>query len=148
MSKIFDARVVVVLTEEFAKAVNRDGLHYARNKKLAMLKTLLASEKATLTNVMRDFQYYVQSSDAHGADPSPIIDWSRDATTSDRAQKYYGAKFVVTLGAGTKVMPLEQAEWIKAKLATIKGKGVVQDVRVDSMNPAENPKIPAKYFKK
>tara|TARA_B100000686_G_scaffold353715_1_gene460437 strand:+ start:1630 stop:2076 length:447 start_codon:yes stop_codon:yes gene_type:complete len=148
MTRKTDARVVVVLTEAFAKAVNKNGLQYSRSQKLSPLKKVLRDEKATLTNVMRDFEYYVQSSDAHGADESPIIAWSRDATTSDRAKAYYGAKFVVTLAAGTKVMPFKQAKAIAKKIAALKNQGVVQDVRVDAMDPAKNPPIPARYFGK
>ncbi len=147
MSKNFETRLVVILTDEFAKAVNKDGLQYAKDKALDPLKEKLAEEKATLTNAMRDFEYYVQSSDAHGAEKSPIIDWSRDATTSDRAKQYYSGKFVVTFNAGAKVIPAETAERIKEKLDTLKGKGVVADVRIDSMDPAKNPPIPKKYFK-
>ncbi len=147
MPKSFDARIVVSLKDEFAKVVNKDGLQYARDKELDDLKRVLASEKATLTNVMRDFEYYVQSSDAHGAEGSPMIDWSRDATENDRAIAYYGTKFVVTFNAGLKIVPPEVAEKVKAKIEALKGKGVVKDVRVDSMDPKKNPPIPQRYFK-
>jgi hypothetical protein len=146
MNKKYEARVIVVLKEEFAKAVNDNGLQYTQDKKLDDLKALLAEEKASLTNVMRDFEYYVQSSDAHGAEESPIISWSRDATINERAKAYYGPKFVVTLKAGTKVMPEDVAQRLKEKLESLKGKGVVEDVRVDSMDPKKNPPIPKRYF--
>ena len=147
MTKEYNARVVVALSKEFAKAVNENGLQYADMPELDELKAVLAGEKATLTNVMRDFEYYVQSSDAHGAAPSPMIDWSRDATTSDRAKGYYASKFVVTQHAGTKVFPIDVAERIKNSLKPLEGgQGVVDKVRVDSMDPAKNPPIPQKYF--
>lgn len=147
MGQEFDARVVIALSDSFAKAVNDNGLQYTDAPELEALKDLLAAEKATLTNVMRDFEYYVQSSDAHGAEASPIIDWSRDATVNDRAKAYYASKFVVTLASGTKVMPLALAENIKEKLKALEGAGVVDMVRVDTMDPAKNPPIPQKYFK-
>jgi hypothetical protein len=146
MTEKSDARVIVALSSEFAKAVNENGLQYADVPELDTLKTVLAGEKATLTNVMRDFEYYVQSSDAHGAAASPMINWSRDATTSDRAKGYYASKFVVTQHAGTKVFPEEVAERIKDKLKPLEGQGVVDQVRIDSMDPAKNPPIPEKYF--
>ena len=146
MSKSYDVRVVIILSDEFAKAVNKDGLQYAPAAELAPLKDVLATEKATLTNAMRDFEYYVQSSDAHGAAPSPIIEWSRDATKSDRAKMFYGPKFVVTLAAGTKVIDPALAARIKEKVEVLKGQGVVKDVRIDSMNPKKNPPIPRRYF--
>ncbi len=147
MSQKLGTRVVVQLKDEFAKAVNKNGLQYAKNKELDALKAVLEGEKATLTNVMRDFEYYVQSSDAHGAAESPMINWSRDATTSERAKSYYGSKFVVTWGAGTKVVSEDVAERIKDKIAELEGQGAVEKVRVDSMDPAKNPPIPPKYFK-
>ena len=146
MTEKTDARVIVALSTEFAKAVNENGLQYTNLPELDALKTVLAGEKATLTNVMRDFEYYVQSSDAHGADPSPMIDWSRDATTSDRAKGYYASKFVVTQHAGTKVFPVDVAKRIYDSLKPLQGQGVVDKVRVDSMDPANNPSIPEKYF--
>jgi hypothetical protein len=146
MTKEYNARVVVALRDEFAKAVNENGLQYADLPELDALKIVLASEKATLTNVMRDFEYYVQSSDAHGAAPSPMIDWSRDATTSDRAKSYYASKFVVTQHAGSKVFSMDVAERIRDSLTPLEGQGVVDKVRVDSMDPAQNPPIPQKYF--
>jgi len=56
MSKNFETRLVVILTDEFAKAVNKDGLQYAKDKALDPLKEKLAEEKATLTNQMRMVQ--------------------------------------------------------------------------------------------
>ncbi len=147
MGQEFDARIVVALSENFAKAVNENGLQYTDAPELDALKSVLAENNATLTNVMRDFEYYVQSSDAHGAAASPIIDWSRDATENDRAKAYYASKFVVTLGSGTKVISLQLAESIKNKLKLLEGAGVIDMVRIDTMDPTKNPPIPQKYFK-
>ena len=147
MTKEFGARVIVELKEDFAKAVNKDGLQYSKAPELLLLKIMLEEKKATLTNVMRDFEYYVQSSDAHGAEESPMIAWTRAATKLPAAHLYYGQKFVVTLGAGTKVMPMDEAEKLKERLSILNGLGAVKNVRVDSMDPKKNPPIPAKYFK-
>lgn len=146
MNKVYDARVVIALKDEFAKAVSDNGLQYTNAPELDPLKAVLAEERATLTNVMSDFEYYVQSSDAHGAEASPMIDWSRDATVSPRAQAYYASKFVVTVGAGTKVFPEDTAARIHDKLKALEGEGVVEMVRTDSMDPAKNPPIPKRYF--
>lgn len=148
MDKKFDVRVIVQLKDEFAKAVNKNGLGYTKSPELEPLKKALATQKATLTNVMRDFEYYVQSSDAHDAAPSPIIDWSRDATNNERAKAYYGSKFVITIGSGQKVFSAETGERIKRALAHLEGQGVVDQVRIDSMDPRRNPPIPRKYFQK
>ena len=143
----FEARIVIGLSAEFAQAVNDNGLQYTESPELDPLKAVLAEEKATLTNVMKDFEYYVQSSDAHGADASPIIDWSRDATTNERALQYYNSKFVVTLGSGQKVFAADYAEQVQEKIRKLEGQGVVEMVRIDSMDPSKNPPIPQKYFK-
>lgn len=148
MAEKYGARVVIVLKDEFAKAVNQKGIHLCKEDELAPLRIHLERYNASLTNVMRDFEYYVQSSDAHGAEESPIIEWSRDATKNDRAKAYYGSKFVVTLGAGTKVMPMEQAEEIKRDLSRFIGSFGIKDVRIDTMDPKKNPPIPVKYFKR
>ncbi|MEC9234775.1 MAG: hypothetical protein VX803_00860, partial [Pseudomonadota bacterium] len=62
MGQEFDARIVIALSENFAKAVNDNGLQYTNAPELDALKSVLAEDNATLTNVMRDFEYYVQSS--------------------------------------------------------------------------------------
>lgn len=147
MDKVYDARVVIALKDEFAKAVSANGLQYTDAPELEPLKAVLAEEHATLTSVMSDFEYYVQSSDAHGAEASPMIDWSRDATVSPRAKEYYATKFVVTVGAGTKVFTEEKAAALHEKLQALEGQGAVEMVRTDSMDPAKNPPIPQRYFK-
>ena len=146
MDSNFEARVIVALSQSFAQAVNDNGINYTDRPELTDLKDILKQEKATLTNVMRDFEYYVQSSDAHGAEASPLINWSRDATTNDRATKYYASKFVITFNSGTKVVPMEVAKRVEEKLKPLEGQGVVEQVRVDSMDPAQNPAIPKRYF--
>lgn len=143
---IYGARVVLALEPEFADAVNDNGLQYTKEVALDGLKLALEDLKASLTNVMRDFEYYVQSSDAHGAEASPMINWSRDATENDRAKAYYGTKFVVTIGAGRKIFDSEAAEKIADALKHLEGQGVVHQVRIDSMDPARNPPIPERYF--
>jgi len=143
----FGARVVVCLTDEFASAVNDTGLQYADKPGLDALKAVLADENATLVNVMRDFEYYVEASDAHGADPtSPIIAWTRDSTENPRSKAYFEPKFVIMVGAGVKVFDPEVAEKIASRLRDLEGQGVVKEVRVDSMDPAQNPPIPERYF--
>lgn len=142
----YGARVVLALENDFAKAVNDNGLHYTNDVALKGLKEALDGLHATLANVMRDFEYYVQSSDAHGAAPSPMINWSRDATQNDRAKEYYSTKFVVALGAGRKIFDFTQAQQIADALKHLEGQGVVTKVRIDSMDPAQNPPIPERYF--
>lgn len=148
MEKIYDARVALVLEDKFARMVNNSGLHYTNAPEIDELKSLLVPYRATLTNAMRDFEYYVQASDAHDAAPSPIIDWSRDATQNDRAIAYYATKFVVTTGAGQKIFPARIAHEITTALKTIEGKGVLKEVQINSMNPSANPPIPEKYFQR
>lgn len=151
----FGARVVLVLADKFAKAVNDNGLEYAdceedftEEETVALngLQEAMAQLKGTLTNAMRDFEYYVQSSDAHGTPANPMLDWSRDAIKNDRAKAYYQTKFVVTVRAGQKVFKSKAAEAIADCLRPLEGEGVVEKVRVDSADPAKNPPIPQKYF--
>ncbi len=54
------------------------------------LKDALAEHKGELHNVIRDFEYYVQSSEAHGVSDNPIINWTRDATQNSHVLARYG----------------------------------------------------------
>lgn len=144
--KEYQARVVVKLTDAFAKAVNKDGLQYSKDTALDSLKEALAEHKADLHNAMRDFEYYVQSSEAHGVDDNPIVNWTRDATENPHATARYSTMFTVAI-AGKKVFDTDQAEKLKKSLDKLSGNGVVELVKVDSMNPAKNPPIPKRYFK-
>jgi len=143
----YQARVVIKLTDEFAKAVNKTGLQYANDEKLEPLKDALAEHQAELHNAMRDFEYYVQSSEAHGVNDDPIVNWTRDATENPHAQARYNTMFTVGV-AGQKVFDRDAAEKMKADFDKLSGQGVVELVKVDSMNPDKNPRIPQRYFKK
>jgi hypothetical protein len=147
MNQNEDVRIVISLTAEFAVAVNQDGIEYAQDQDLAPLQEALKQTQATLVNVMRDFEYYVQSSEAHGAEDSPIIRWSRDATESERAKAYYGSKFVLSFAAGRKIVSRAFAESVVDGLKPLEGQGVVAQIRIDSMDPKSNPPIPERYFR-
>lgn len=146
MSQPHGARVVIRLQDAFAKAVNDNGLHYTQEAELASLKAVLASEKADLHNQLRDFEYYVQSSEAHGVNDTPMVNWSRDATRHPYTQDKYGKLFVVSVG-GHKVFDRAQADKLAEAFQPLVGKGVVDAVRVDSMDPARNPPVPKQYFR-
>lgn len=146
MSQEFGARVVIRLKDAFAKAVNTDGVHYAQDAALAPLKAVLQQEKADLHNQLRDFEYYVQSSEAHGITDTPMVNWTRDATQHPYTQDKYSKLFVVSV-SGHKVFDRAVAEALADKFKTLAGQGVVEAVKVDSMNPAHNPAVPKSYFK-
>lgn len=146
MSGEFKARVVIRLTEAFAKAVNQDGLTYAADPALAPLKAALAVNKAELHNQLRDFESYVQSSEAHGVTDTPMVNWTRDATQHPYAQDKYSRLFAVAV-SGKKVFDRAEADRLAESLKPLVGNGVVEGVKVDSMDPAKNPAIPARYFK-
>lgn len=146
MSKEFKARVVISLTEEFAKAVNKNGLQYTNSKALAPLKSVLSKHKADLHNALRDFEYYVESSEAHGVSDNPIINWTRDATNNPHATARYSVKFTLAV-AGRKVFDRKFADNIAEDLKILIGNGPVKHVQVDSMDPSKNPPIPSRYFK-
>ncbi len=143
----FKARVVIKLTDEFAKAVNKTGLHHAEDKRLEPLKEALAEHNADLHNALRDFEYYVQASEAHGVTDTPIVNWTRDATENPHAKARYSAMFTVGV-AGKKVFDRDEADKLKKDFDKLSGKGVVELVKVDSMDPNKNPRIPDRYFKK
>ena len=143
----FKARVVIKLSDEFAKAVNKTGLHYADDARLEPLKEALAEHNADLHNALRDFEYYVQASEAHGVTDTPIVNWTRDATENPHAQARYSAMFTVGI-AGKKVFDRDEADKLKEDFDKLSGKGVVELVKVDSMDPNKNPRIPDRYFKK
>lgn len=145
MNKNFGARIVVRLKEEFAKAVYEDGLFYCEDAALDPLKDVLATKKADLHNALRDFEYYVEASEAHGVDDTPIVNWTRDATQNPYASKKYKDMFTVSIG-GKKVFDVYFALYFAEALKKEVGQGVVEMVRVDSMEPSKNPSIPEKYF--
>ena len=140
------ARVVIRLTDAFAKAVNNDGLPYVTDTALEPLKKALAAHKAELHNQLRDFEYYVQSSEAHGINDTPMVNWTRDATKHPYAQAKYSQLFAVAI-AGRKVFDRAFADNLAAELNKLSGQGVVELVKVDSMDPAKNPPVPKHYFK-
>lgn len=142
----FESRVVIRLSDAFAKAVLDNGLHYTADPALEPLKKALASHKAELHNQLRDFEYYVQSSEAHGVNDTPMVNWTRDAAHHPYAQAKYSKLFAVAVG-GKKVFDNDYAEQLAADLKPLVGAGVVELVKVDSMDPAKNPPVPAKYFK-
>ncbi len=144
MSKKYQSRVVIILTDEFAKAVNKDGLTYSNAPELNALKEALAEHKGELHNAMRDFEYYVQSSEAHGVSDNPIVNWTRDATQNPHAQARYGTMFVVGI-AGKKVFDDDVANKLAKTFEKLSGTSAVKGVKVDSMDPAKNPPIPKKY---
>lgn len=146
MSNEFKARVVIKLSEAFAQAVNDNGLHYTADPKLDALKETLAVIKGDLHNQLRDFEYYVQSSEAHGINDTPMVNWTRDATQHPYAQGKYSRLFALAVG-GHKVFEMAQAEALAAQLKPLIGQGVIEGVRVDSMDPAKNPPVPPQYFK-
>ena len=146
MSQHYGARVVIRLSNEFARAVNADGLAYTQDQALALLKQTLAAQKAELHNQLRDFEYYVESSEAHGITDTPMVNWTRDATRDPRAQARYSTMFAVAV-AGRKVFDAETAEKLAAHFQHLVGAGVVEQVKVDSMDPAKNPPVPSRYFK-
>lgn len=146
MSQQFGARVVIRLNQEFAKAVNAHGLPYTDAAALTPLKHTLATQKAELHNQLRDFEYYVESSEAHGITDTPMVNWTRDATQDPRAQGRYSTMFAVAV-AGRKVFDSATAEKLAASFAHLVGAGVVEQVKVDSMDPAKNPPVPSRYFK-
>ncbi len=146
MTEEFKSRVVIRLSDVFAKAVGDDGLHYSNDPALEPLKKALAPHKAELHNQLRDFEYYVQSSEAHGLTTGPMIDWTRDASAHPYAQAKYSKLFAVAV-AGKKIFDQEHAEKLAADLQPLVGQGVVELVKIDSMDPAKNPPIPAKYFR-
>lgn len=141
----FGARVVIKFESEFAQALNKSSLHYVQDERLTPLKNALASYKADLHNAMRDFEYYVQSSEAHGVMDSPIVNWTRDATVNPYAKKRYNTMFTVGI-AGQKVFDRDIVEKMKADLDKLSGDGVIELVKIDSMDPRQNPEIPAHYF--
>ena len=141
----FGARVVIKLENEFAKAINQRGLHYIRDKRLEPLKRVLEEHHADLHNAMRDFEYYVQSSEAHGVYDSPIVNWTRDATINPHSRARYNTMFTVGI-AGQKVFDQETVEKIKADFEVLSGDGVIELVKIDSMDPQTNPSIPPRYF--
>ena len=57
-----DARIVITLKDEFAKSVVKDGLQYCGIDELKPLQDMLAEQKASLTSVMKDFEYYLSIS--------------------------------------------------------------------------------------
>lgn len=140
------ARVVIRLKDSFAKAVNENGIHYAQDAELAPLKTVLAEQKADLHNQLRDFEYYVQSSEAHGINDTPMVNWVRDATQHPYTQDKYSKLFVISVG-GHKVFDRADADKLAERFNTLVGQGVVEAVKVDSMDPARNPPVPKQYFK-
>lgn len=146
MTQDFKARVVIRLTDEFARAVNAKGLPYADEAALQPLKDALAAHKAELHNQLRDFEYYVESSEAHGINDTPMVNWTRDATQHPQAQARYSKMFAVAI-AGRKVFDMDFAQSLAASLQGLTGQGVVEHVKVDSMDPAKNPAIPPRYFK-
>lgn len=146
MTTPFKARVVVKLSEEFARAVNDNGLHYTADKALKPVKKALGIIKADLHSQLRDFEYYVQSSEAHGVNDGPMINWTRDATNHPFARDKYSKLFAISVG-GHKVFEMEVAEKLADALRPLVGQGVVEAVRVDSMDPAKNPPVPKHYFK-
>jgi hypothetical protein len=146
MTQPFKARVVVKLSEEFARAVNDNGLHYTADKALAPVKKALGTIKADLHSQLRDFEYYVQSSEAHGVSDGPMINWTRDATNHPFAREKYSKLFAISVG-GHKVFETEIAEKFAEALRPLVGQGVVEDVRVQTMDPDLNPKVPKNYFK-
>lgn len=145
MSDDFKARVVIKLSEAFARAVNDNGLHYATDPQLDALKEALASIKGDLHNQLRDFEYYVQSSEAHGITDTPMVNWTRDATQHPYSKDKYSKLFALAVG-GHKVFERAAAEELAAQLKPLIGAGVVEGVRVDSMDPAKNPAVPPRYF--
>lgn len=145
MTAPFKSRVVIRLSDAFAKAVC-DGLHYTTDQALDPLKQALAANKAELHNQLRDFEYYVQSSEAHGLNHGPMIDWTRDASQHPYAQAKYSKLFAVAVG-GKKVFDEPDAQALADSLKPLVGQGVIELVKVDSMDPAKNPPIPPKYFK-
>ena len=145
MTKIYGARIVLRLSEKFAEAVLRDGLFYSQDAAFDPLKDALAKQKAELHNALRDFEYYVQSSQAHGVDDNPIVNWTRDATQNPYAVGKYSGLFTIAVG-GHKVFERDFAMKFAKALKPLEGQGVVELVRVDSMDPSKNPTIPEKYF--
>lgn len=141
----YGARVVIKLEPEYANAVNETGLLYARDERLDPLKSALAVHKAELHNAMRDFEYYVQSSEAHGVTDAPIVNWTRDATVNPYSRKRYNTMFTVGI-AGRKVFDRATVEKMKADFDKLSGDGVIELVKIDSMDPAQNPAIPSHYF--
>lgn len=146
MSQQYGARVVIRLSQEFAQAVNANGLPYVSDAAVAPLKQALAAQKAELHNQLRDFEYYVESSEAHGIKDTPMVNWTRDATQDPRAQARYSTMFAVAV-AGRKVFDMADAEKLADNFRHLIGGGVVEHVKVDSMDPAKNPPVPSRYFK-
>lgn len=146
MTTEFKARVVIRLSEAFASAVNTHGLPYATDSGLAPLKAALASEKAELHNQLRDFEYYVQSSEAHGINDTPMVNWTRDASSHPYAQAKYSRLFAIAV-AGKKVFEMDEAQRIAGTFQPLVDAGVIEAVKVDSMDPSKNPPVPKQYFK-
>ena len=146
MTEPFKARVVIKLSGEFAKAVNDNGLHYTTDPELAPVKKALAGIKADLHSQLRDFEYYVQSSEAHGINDTPMVNWTRDATSHPFARDKYSKLFALSVG-GHKVFEAGQAEKFAEALKPRVGQGFVEAFRVYSMDPAKNPPVPKHYFK-
>ena len=146
MSQNYGARVVIRLTDAFAKAVNDNGVHYTKDAALDPLKAVMVAQKAELHNQLRDFEYYVQSSEAHGINDTPMVNWTRDATGHPYSREKYGKLFAVSVG-GKKVFDRAAAEKLADAFKSLAGKGVVEAVKVDSMDPAKNPPVPPRYFK-
>jgi hypothetical protein len=146
MSQTYGARVVIRLKDEFAKAVNDNGVHHMKDAALDPLKAVLSTEKADLHNQLRDFEYYVQSSEAHGITDTPMVNWTRDATQHPYTQDKYGKLFVVSVG-GRKVFDRADADKLADAFKSLAGQGVVEAVKVDSMDPKRNPPVPKQYFK-
>lgn len=146
MSQEFKARVVIRLSENFAKAANTHGLLYVNHPAMAPLKDAMLAQRAELHNQLRDFEYYVESSEAHGINDTPMVNWTRDATQNPHAQERFSRLFAVAV-AGRKVFDLETAEKIAGGFRHLIGGGVVEYVKIDSMDPAKNPPVPARYFK-
>lgn len=146
MTDDFKARVVIKLSAEFAAAVNANGLHYTTDPALDPLKEALAALRADVHNQLRDFEYYVQSSEAHGIHDTPMVNWTRDATQHPYTQDKYSKLFALAVG-GHKVFDRDAAENLATVLRPLIGQGVVEGVKVDSMNPAKNPPVPGQYFR-
>lgn len=139
------ARVIVALRENYARILNKKGLQFTANRAFDPLKEVLNPEHASLSSVPLDHEYYVQVSDAHGAEDSPIIAWSRDNIEAPGPRAYYANRFIVTMGTGQKILSTEHAHALQGKLRELVGQGVVEEVRAYSMDPAQNTALPKRY---
>ena len=139
------ARVVLCIGDDLAESINNTGVMFCERSELQPLQTVLTETRLELHNALRDFEYYVQSSEAHGVNDSPIVNWTRDATQNARSIARYKGRYTVSV-AGRKVFQRSQAEQLADHFRPLVARGILERVKVDSMDPAMNPAIPERYF--